>query len=181
MDISFSCIALLNSCIPLLPDHSTENQRMAIIVQGFHGLQVYANMFWYRHLLAYCGLLRQHEFSKELLAQLQLLLRYRKDDTATLVQSPQINTEGKSAQDPSTEVLNCLPFAKKLVSDVLELRAKIDQKDVSDKHFDSKFINNSGYQNLILNRNFSRLVWSGSNPLQCRSPLLPTDSGVSAG
>ena len=141
LDISFSCIALLNSCIPLLPGNSTGTQRAASIVQGHHGLEVYANMFWSKHLLAYCSILRQqHQLSEELLGQLQLLLRFRKDDIQGLVGASKTRTEEEPTKDTSLELLNHLPDIKRLVSDVISFRAKIKQNNASDKPLERKFL-----------------------------------------
>ena len=140
MDITFSCVAFLNSCISLLPENSTEAERAAIIIRGFHGLQLYADMFWYRHLLAYCSLLGQQkrQFSPELLAQLQFLLKFRKEDSRTPVRQFKTGTDKNGAEDPALEELNHLPYVKALVTDVLAFRAKIAREDVSDKSPESK-------------------------------------------
>jgi hypothetical protein len=140
LDISFSCIAFLNSCVSLLPANSTEAQRAGIIVGGFHGLQIYADMFWYRHLLAYCGLLVQQkrQLSTELLTQLQLLLRFWKEDSRATVPKSKTTTEKDGTEDPTLEALNHLPDVKRLVSDVLVFRTKMTREDASDKSPESK-------------------------------------------
>jgi hypothetical protein len=140
VDITFSCVAFLNSCISLLPENSTEAQRAAIIIRGFHGLQLYADMFWHRHLLAYCSLLGQHkrQFSPELLSQLRLLLRFRKEDSSTPVPQYKSGTDKDGTEDPSLEELNHLPDVKGLVTDVLVFRAKMAREDASDKSPESK-------------------------------------------
>jgi hypothetical protein len=139
LDVSFSCITFLNSCLCLLPENSTNGQRAAIIVRGFHGLQLYADKFWYKHLLEYCCLLGQHQrqFSTELLTQLQLLLRFRKDNFQVSSTPIKVVTE-KSPHDLSLEALNHLPDVKRLVSDVLALRAKIAREDASDRNLEGK-------------------------------------------
>ncbi|KAI9640653.1 hypothetical protein NHQ30_010957 [Ciborinia camelliae] len=129
LNISFSCITVLNSCIPLLPTYSTEAQRAAIIVQGFHGLLMYANMFWYMHLLEYCK--SQRQLSTELLSQLQqLLLHYRKENMP--VSDPKANARA-SSQGPNLEALNHLPEIKRLISDILAFRFRLNLDDISDK------------------------------------------------
>lgn len=137
MDISFSCVAFLNSCIYSLPPNYTEAQKAAVVVRGFHGLQIYADMFWYRHLLAYCGQY-QRQFSTELLAQLQHLLRFRKEDSRAPVPTSKTRTEKDASEDRSLEALNHLPDVKRLVSDVLVFRAKMSREDASDKSLESK-------------------------------------------
>jgi hypothetical protein len=124
--------------MPLLLENSTATQMAAIIVQGLYGLEVYADMFWCTHLLEYCSLLRQQgQFSTELLAQLKLLLRFRKDDSQALVPASQTTTEEEATEGPSLEALNHWPDIKGLVSDILVFRAKINQEDLSDKPFKS--------------------------------------------
>jgi hypothetical protein len=137
VDITFSCVAFLNSCISLLPENSTEAQRAAIIIRGFHGLQLYADMFWYRHLLAYCSLVgqRKRQFSPELLSQLQLLLRFRKEDSST---PSQCKSGTAGTEDLSLEGLNHLPDVKGLVTDVQLFRAKMVREDAPDKSPESK-------------------------------------------
>jgi hypothetical protein len=142
LDITFSCVAFLNSCLSLLPINSTEAQRAAIIVRGCYGLQIYADRFWYKHLLLYCGLLRQHQsqFSTGLLSQLQLLLRFRKEDSRPPFPLPKSRTEKNVAEDTRLEALNYWPDLKRLVSDVVEFRAKISMDDASDKSLESKLV-----------------------------------------
>lgn len=138
LDITFSCVAFINSCMPLLPENSTATQMATIIAQRLYGLEVYADMFWCTHLLEYCSLLRQHsEFSTDLLAQLKLLLRFRKDDSRALVQASQTRMEEEATEAPSLEALNQWPDIKGLVSDILVFRAKISQEDLSDKPVES--------------------------------------------
>ena len=119
-------------------------------------------MFWHRHLLAYCGLLSQHEqqFSTELLAQLQLLLRFRKEDSRATVLKSKTATEKNGTEDPTLEALNHLPDVKRLVSDVLVFRAKMSREDASDKSPESKLPSPAKFcrQILIHGRDFFGLV-----------------------
>ncbi|CZR68409.1 uncharacterized protein PAC_18308 [Phialocephala subalpina] len=134
LDIAFSCTAVLNSCIPLLPTMSTDTERAAIIVQGFPGLQVYASKFWYKHVLDYCGLVahEQCQVSPELLAQLQRLLRFKKADVqAALTSNSRI--EENNSGEPGLEALSHVPNIKSLLSDILRFRAKMSREDASDK------------------------------------------------
>ena len=79
---------------------------------------MYANIFWTKHLLAYCGLLNQHQrqFSTGLQAQLQLLLRFRKNNT---------RSQTFISKDADLGALNDVPDIKKLVSDVVEFQSKM--------------------------------------------------------
>lgn len=133
LDISYSLIALLNSCFPFLSDSSTEAQRAAVIIQGFHGLQVYANMFWTKHLLAYCSILIQNraQFSKELQTQLQLLLRFRKHNDQLQSSTPKNTALG---------VLDDMPDIKNLVSDTVEFQAKLFRDTTSYKSFEGNYL-----------------------------------------
>jgi hypothetical protein len=162
LDISFSCVAFLNSCISLLPINSTEAQRATVIVRGCYGLQIYADRFWDKHLLLYCGLLRQHQsqFSPELLSQLQLLLRFRKEDSQASVPMPKIITEKNVTEDTGLEALNYWPDVKRLVVDVIVFRAKMSKEDTSDKSLESKLLSPAQFscQGLNLSRDFFRLV-----------------------
>jgi hypothetical protein len=157
----------------------TEAERIASILRGFHGLQIYADMFWFRHLLAYCDLLSQHrrQFSSELLAQLQLLLRFRKEGTGAPNAISRTRIEKDATYDSSLEALNHSPEVKRLVSDVLVFRANMKRKDTSDGSPDSKFLtaDNFDFRVLILGRNFLGFMQSGSNTLQRRPLLLSTD------
>ena len=133
MDICYSLIALLNSCFPLLSDSSTEAQRAAVIIQGFHGLQVYANMFWTKHLLAYCSLLIENraQFSRELQTELQLLLRFRKHNDPLLP---------STSKNTALGVLDDMPDIKSLVSDTVEFQAKMVRDTTSYKSFEGNYL-----------------------------------------
>ena len=138
LDITFSCVAFLNSCISLLPEYTTVAQRAAIIVQGLHGMEIYANKFWCTHLLEYCSLLhQQRQFSTELLTQLQLLLRFRKDGNRAPIPTSQARMKEELAEDTKLEALNHWPDIKSLVSDILVFRARIKKEDESEKSFKS--------------------------------------------
>lgn len=113
-------------------------QRAAIIVEGLHGMEIYADKFWCRHLLEYCSLLRQqHQFSTELLTQLQLLLRFRKDGGLALVPTSHARTKEDATKVTKLEALNQWPDIKSLVSDVLVFQANIKKDDDSDKSLES--------------------------------------------
>jgi hypothetical protein len=139
LDVAFSCTAVLNSCIPLLPTNSTDTERSAIIVQGFHGLQVYANKFWYKHVLEYCNFVaqQQYEVSPELLAQLQRLLMFKKTDVQA-TPSPNSRME-ENRSEPGLEALRHVPDIRRLLSNVTQFRAKMNREDASDKSPESKY------------------------------------------
>ncbi|KAF7952570.1 uncharacterized protein EAE97_002067 [Botrytis byssoidea] len=119
LNISFSCIAILNSCDNLIPSNFTEAQRATVVVKGFHGLLTYAIAFWYKHLLE-C--FQKHaQLSTELLDQLQFLLRYRKEITPP--KDTRENT-GAITDNQSLQGLSHLSEIKKLMSDILRLKAR---------------------------------------------------------
>lgn len=159
LDITFSCVAVLNSCVSLFPDNSTETERGAIIVRGFHGLLIYADMFWYKHLLTYFSLLSQREgqINTELLAQLQFLLRFRKDDSGVLPLKSKAPTKKDGAYDSTLEALNHLPDVKSLVSYIKEFRAKMALEQASDKSPEGRlFLVRFNRRNLIRS---SDILW----------------------
>lgn len=119
LNISFSCIAMLNSCDNLIPSDFTEAQRATVIVKGFHGLLTYAITFWCKHLLE-C--VQKHaQLSTELLDQLQSLLRYRKETI-----SPKNIQEkmGPITESQSLQGLSHFPDIKKLLLDILGFKAR---------------------------------------------------------
>jgi hypothetical protein len=173
-NISFSCITYLNTSLPLLPSNSTDESRIGTVIQGFHGLQLYANKFWYKHLLQYCELqdIRPVQFSQELLQQLRLLLRFQKNNRKEACF--ETGSDGISAADQSVglEMLDHLPEIKSMVSDVIAFKTKLDRNDSSDKDPDSKFWMSISQSKLINFRNFVGRMCCGSHAFQCHPSLL---------
>ncbi|TGO32628.1 hypothetical protein BHYA_0301g00120 [Botrytis hyacinthi] len=119
LNISFSCIAILNSCDNLIPSNFTEAQRATVVAKGFHGLLTYAIAFWYKHLLE-C--FQKHaQLSTELLDQLQSLLRYRKE-TISLKDTP--DKIGPITESQSLQGLSHFPEIKKLLLGILGFKAR---------------------------------------------------------
>jgi hypothetical protein len=115
----------LNTSYALISISSTQEDRAAVVLQGFHGLQLYANQFWQDHLLAYCEHRREDKtVSDELLNQLNKLLIFQKDPD---------NFE-QHLDDSSIVALKVfdghLPV-KALVLAVLKFRAVVKEIDVS--------------------------------------------------
>ncbi|CZR69490.1 related to vegetatible incompatibility protein HET-E-1 [Phialocephala subalpina] len=133
LDIAFSCTAVLNSCFILLPTLSTDSERAAIIVRGFHGLLVYADKFWHKHIQEYCGVLirQQRQFSPELLSQLCLLLRFTKSGGQALQTSTRESEDDKT-EEARLEVLRCVPDVQMLLSNVIRFRAIVEKEDTSE-------------------------------------------------
>lgn len=138
LDIAFSCAALLNSCTSLLPTVSTDVQRAAIIVQGFHGLQVYADKYWYKHLLEYCEVFdEQRQFCPKLLQQLHLLLKFKKLNNTTTQMSNPMTQEQRSAAPVGLKALDHVPDVYLQLSDVISFAGKMKTEHGLDKSFES--------------------------------------------
>jgi hypothetical protein len=109
-------------------------------VQGFHGLLVYADAFWYKHLLEYCRLSNEQgrSLSPELLAQLQLLLKFKKEGVEISNIGQNIETQESAIGARDLDVLNNLPDIKKMISDILIFRVEMNKEYGTNKSFDSK-------------------------------------------
>ncbi|KAF7855285.1 uncharacterized protein EAF02_011544 [Botrytis sinoallii] len=119
LNISFSCVAILNSCDNLIPSNFTEAQRAAVVVKGFHGLLTYAITFWYKHLLEYFQ--KHAQLSTELLHQLRSLLRYRKE---TIPLKDTLEKIGAITENQSLQGLSHFPEIKSLLLDILGFKAR---------------------------------------------------------
>jgi hypothetical protein len=120
LSICFSCVAHLNTSYPLLPDRSTERERAALVIQGFHGLHLYANQFWMDHFLECCTSLRrqQKQLPNHLLEQIIGLFGFQKD----------LGTKPFDLiQAPSIEVFQQHPQLVALVKSIIWLRDKLKQ------------------------------------------------------
>jgi hypothetical protein len=112
-------VAYLNTSYPLLPDRSTELERAALVIQGFHGLHHYANQFWVDHLLECCTYLQkqQKQLPNHLLEQIIGLFGFQKD----------LNTKPFDLiQAPSIEIFQ-QPQLVTLVKSIIWLRDKLKQ------------------------------------------------------
>jgi hypothetical protein len=80
LNIGFSCVAYLNTSFGLLPQCSNEEERIRWVLQGLHGLQIYANKSWHRHILAYLDLVVSQKLAvpEYLAQQLGEILKYSK-------------------------------------------------------------------------------------------------------
>jgi len=139
-NISFSCITYLNTSLHLLPSYSTDESRIRTVIQGFHGLQLYANKFWYKHLLQYCRLqgIRPVQFSQEFLQQLRLLLRFKNNNHYEAPSEDENDGKITADQDVGLEMLDHLPEIKSMVLDVITFKAQLEKNDSSDKDPDSE-------------------------------------------
>jgi hypothetical protein len=79
LSISFACVSYMNSSksLRLLSDH----KRASVMVHGFHGLQIYANQFWFNHVLDYLRMQDGEQVNppNEFLEQLYSLLEFDKE------------------------------------------------------------------------------------------------------
>ncbi|PVH68513.1 hypothetical protein DL98DRAFT_599456 [Cadophora sp. DSE1049] len=123
-NISFACVACINTSRNLLPDRSSELQRAALIVTGRHCLLSYANQFWIDHLLAYCAVLEtsQKAISSDLSTQLTKLLQFQ-------IFIPLVAWSERSFDTPEVDELKCLDHLPNVKAFVCEtLRFKKDLK-----------------------------------------------------
>jgi hypothetical protein len=113
-------VAHLSTSYALLPDRSTARERAALVIQGFHGLHLYANQFWMDHLLECCTSLRrqQKQLPNHLLEQIIGLFDFQKDlDTKPF----------DLTQVPSIEVFQQHSQLVTLVKGIIWLREKLKQ------------------------------------------------------
>ena len=125
-NISFSCIAYLNTSLCLLPDNSTPQEQAAIIVSGFHGLQLYANAFWIDHFLSYCDLLAKKRAKPpdELVSQLSKLLEFQKN-------SCQLDQHDCPDLVDDFDVLTHFPQVRNFISMVMAFRTSLKRVGTS--------------------------------------------------
>jgi len=129
-NITFSCVAYLNTSLFLLPEYSTDQQRAALVLQGLHGLQPYSNRFWIDHLLQHCAFQARQgqQVSDHLYGQLNLLLRFCKDlaDQASLPESNHNSTKLEGIK-----ALEQLPQVRDLVLRLIGFRSRMEDKYAS--------------------------------------------------
>ncbi|TVY89373.1 Vegetative incompatibility protein HET-E-1 [Lachnellula willkommii] len=126
-NISFSCVAYLNTNLCLLPEQSEDEQRAALVVRGLHSLQPYGNRFWIDHLLQYCSLQARKNMplSEDLCTQLNMLVRFQKASASLGVLSKHpltpVQLEGLGALDQ-------MPQVKTLITSLIEFRSILEEK-----------------------------------------------------
>lgn len=134
-NIAFSCVSYLNTCLEL---ESNERRYMAeVVVQGLHGLQLYANQYWYRHIISYVKFCvkNQLRISEELVSQLSALLQLQKNKIGGPKSVP------LASLPPATLDLNSLnqiPLVKGFVLEVISFRESLGRDHTSDKPAESK-------------------------------------------
>jgi len=92
-------------------------------------LQLYANQFWFRHLLDYCRLQSNGnlQIAQDLLIQLEMLQNFEKDPQVALhvPQDPALAT-----QLAELDVLLPLPSVKSLISKLIIFRSSLNRDDM---------------------------------------------------
>jgi hypothetical protein len=136
-NISFSCISYLNSSLCLLPSNCTDQERAAIVLQGFHGLQLYANQFWYRHVLECYGLYAKRHINipDGLSNQLRKLLRFRKQAQHEAPR-PGDSSEGSTTLhgNDDSSAMSQLPLdVRNFIREVVEFRKRARNDDFAQK------------------------------------------------
>ncbi len=132
LNMSFSCVSYLNTSFCLLSSNCTDQQRASTVLQGFHGLQFYANEFWSKHVLTCCGLFAKYDFvlPDDLVIQLERLLRFRKEigDKSSSTGHQYTGTH----HHENSLALNQLPQnVKDFIWEVVEFRKKLTEEDTT--------------------------------------------------
>jgi hypothetical protein len=137
LNIGFSCVAYLNTSFRLLPQHSNEEERILWVLQGVHGLQIYANQFWYKHIFAYLDLVvtEKVELPEYLIQQLEEILKYSKvNPSEALTQSTPVGTsKSRAVPNHQCHSLKNFPGLHELVSNLEVFRHGLKSQDWSQK------------------------------------------------
>ncbi|KAL3427321.1 NACHT domain-containing protein [Phlyctema vagabunda] len=109
--------------------HLVNEERVERVLCGLHGLQLYANQYWYQHLLSYCKIVteRNGKISEELKSQLYKLLEYRIPQ-----RTPYTPTNDRELSELS--VLNKIPQIKALVYDAMSFRSSKSQHTLMEQN-----------------------------------------------
>lgn len=134
-NLSFSCIAYLSTTSCLMDPSISESQSRLRIVKGYHGLHLYANKFWFAHLLKYLNSRGRHDIlvPAQLREQLSNLRRFRKES-----QSPEFHAQIRAigplqSIENRTATLDDLPDTKSLVHNILAYRQILAQETHTQK------------------------------------------------
>jgi hypothetical protein len=136
LNIGFSCIAYLNTSFRLLPQHSNDEEKILWVAQGLHGLQRYANQYWYKHTLAYMDLVvaQKLEVVPEcLVRQLDEILKYSKANPVTLEPASVDASRGMELPDQIYPSLSRFPGLSSLVSRLEDFRTSLKNQDWTQK------------------------------------------------
>jgi hypothetical protein len=139
MNIGFSCIAYLNSSFNLLPQNSSEEQRIRWVLQGLHGLQQYANQYWYAHLIEYLDLAvaRKLEIPEHITKQMREILKYGKggqmEESDEIFEAYTIEVNSKTNQ---LAALRRFPDLQRLISNLKGFQDGLKKSDWAQKSID---------------------------------------------
>jgi hypothetical protein len=141
LSIGFSCVAYLNTGLRLLPQHSGDEERMLQVLQGLHGLQIYANKYWHKHILAYMDLAVSQtlEVPQHLVLQLEEVLKYSKFKESENSIGSARTSNSKDNTTASLPSLERFPRLSSLVSGLERFRTGLKNQDWTQKSFEGKF------------------------------------------
>ncbi|KAH7355162.1 hypothetical protein BKA65DRAFT_581895 [Rhexocercosporidium sp. MPI-PUGE-AT-0058] len=132
LNIGHSCVAYLNTSFRLLPQNSTEEERIEWIFKGLHGLQPYSNQYWYSHIVDYMDqvVAQKLEVPEYLLSSLKEIVKYSKAELSEdSTQSTGIaNTSYSNTRDRFAS-LGRFPGLHSLVSNVERFRDSLKRQD----------------------------------------------------
>jgi hypothetical protein len=154
MNIGFSCLAYLNSSFSLLPQNSSKEERIGRVLQGLHGLQPYANQYWYTHLLDYLDLAtaRKAEIPEHFIQQLREILKYGKEESVE--ESHEAAETSNSRTIPTINELAALgsfPGLQSLISKLKGFQDGLKRSDWAQKSIESK--------HMLVPRSFLYFQW----------------------
>jgi hypothetical protein len=123
---------------------------MLWVLQGLHGLQIYANQFWYKHIQAYMDLViaQNLEIPEYFVQQVEEILKYNKAEVSgELTQSTTVgSSKSKQAPDRQYHSLKIFPGLSKFVSSLEVFRDDLRNRDWTQKSIEGKLLslNNMG-------------------------------------
>ncbi|KAK0110163.1 hypothetical protein ONS95_002814 [Cadophora gregata] len=123
LNISFACVAYLNTAFPLLPNRGNEAQQAAIVATGFHGLLPYANQYWIDHLLAFCRSTGK-QVPRAIVDQLSGLIDYLKP---TGVARSQAGNLTATINIDGLEFLDQFPQIQSIISNIKCFKNELDE------------------------------------------------------
>jgi hypothetical protein len=117
---------------------------MLWVLQGLHGLQIYANQFWYKHIQAYTDLViaQNLEIPEYFVQQVEEILKYNKAEVSgELTQSTTVgSSKSKQAPDRQHHSLKIFPGLSKFVSSLEMFRDNLRNRDWTQKSIEGKFL-----------------------------------------
>jgi hypothetical protein len=143
LNIGFSCLAYLDTSLCLLPQYSNDEERILWVLQGLHGLQIYANQYWHKHIVAYMDhvVSQELEVPAHLILQLEEILKYSKTKIAE--GSTGLDVVGPSNDKNVTEQhlsLERFPGLGSLISSLEGFRNGLKKQDWTQKSVEGKLL-----------------------------------------